>query len=80
MASISSVVAKVMERPSPYSREVLKEQLLWFVRLRWIAAGSIVIAAAAWNLPEHRFYSLPELIETVKKNRGKRHPDKRQVF
>ena len=38
-------MAKVVERPSPYNREVLTEQLLWFVRLRWIAAGSIVAAA-----------------------------------
>jgi len=45
MASISNVMAKVVDRPNPYNRDVLTEQLLWFVRLRWIAAGSIAVAA-----------------------------------
>jgi len=30
------------------------------------------LAAAAWNHPEHRFYSLPELLETVKKKPRKK--------
>ena len=45
MGSILRLMAKVVERPSPYNRGVLTEQLLWFVRLRWIAAGCIVATA-----------------------------------
>jgi len=34
-------------RPAPYGSEVLVEQLLWLIRLRWIAAFGILAAALA---------------------------------
>ncbi|MHC4301425.1 MAG: hypothetical protein ACYS7Y_29515, partial [Planctomycetota bacterium] len=33
-----------MDKPSQCTREALVEQILWLIRLRWIAAGSIVVA------------------------------------
>jgi signal transduction histidine kinase len=59
MASKSIVMDEVADRPSPYNREVLTEQLLWFVRLRWAAAGSIVVAAVVAS------YVFPVLVSAV---------------
>ena len=33
-----------MEKPSRCTREALAEQILWLIRLRWIAVGSIIVA------------------------------------
>ena len=35
---------RVIDKPNQCSREVLAEQILWLIRLRWMAAGGIVIA------------------------------------
>ena len=32
------------DRPSQFTREILVEQILWLIRLRWIAVGGIVVA------------------------------------
>ena len=32
-----------MAKPSRYTREALAEQILWLIRLRWIAVGSIIV-------------------------------------
>jgi len=34
----------IIDKPNRCSREVLAEQILWLIRLRWIAAGGIVAA------------------------------------
>ena len=39
------VASEVMDRPVHYRREVLVEQNLWLIRLRWIAVVGIVGAA-----------------------------------
>lgn len=35
---------RIIDKPNRCSREVLAEQILWLIRLRWIAAGGIVAA------------------------------------
>ena len=35
---------RVIDKPNRCSREVLAEQILWLMRLRWVAAGGIVAA------------------------------------
>lgn len=45
MPSNVGVAAGNIDRPSRYKRESLVEQNLWLIRLRWIAAVSIVAAA-----------------------------------
>ncbi len=44
-------VAGGSERPSQCTREVLVEQILWLIRLRWIAVVGIVIAAVGGRFP-----------------------------
>lgn len=44
MASNIGAVAETMDRPSQCTREVLVEQVLWLIRLRWIAVGGIIAA------------------------------------
>lgn len=38
------MLVETIEKPSRCTREVLVEQILWLIRLRWIAVGSIVAA------------------------------------
>ncbi len=38
------MVVEKIDKPSQCTREVLVEQILWLIRLRWIAVGSIVAA------------------------------------
>ncbi|MHC4228199.1 MAG: sensor histidine kinase [Planctomycetota bacterium] len=40
----SSTISDLMDKPSQYTRETLAEQILWLIRLRWIACASIVAA------------------------------------
>ena len=42
MATKISAAADGFDRPSQCTREVLAEQILWLIRLRWIAVGGIV--------------------------------------
>ncbi|MHC4461955.1 MAG: two-component system sensor histidine kinase NtrB [Planctomycetota bacterium] len=44
MATKVSVADELMDKPSQCTREVLVEQVLWLIRLRWIAVGGIVTA------------------------------------
>ncbi len=48
-----------MDRPSQCTREVLIEQLLWLIQLRWIAVVGVVIAALIGN------YVFPVLINPM---------------
>ena len=45
MAVKSVVATDFMDKPSQYTREALVEQILWLIRLRWIAVGGMVAAA-----------------------------------
>jgi signal transduction histidine kinase len=45
MATKVSAADELMDKPSQCTREVLVEQVLWLIRLRWIAVGGIVTAA-----------------------------------
>jgi len=49
MAVKVSVVAGAFDRPSRCKREVLVEQVLWLIRLRWIAVGAIVAVVLIAN-------------------------------
>lgn len=40
-------MVETIDKPSRCTREVLVEQILWLIRLRWIAVGGIVAAVAA---------------------------------
>jgi signal transduction histidine kinase len=42
MTTKVGVIAEVMDRPSQCTREVLVEQNLWLIRLRWIAVAGLV--------------------------------------
>ncbi len=44
MATKVSAADELMDKPSQCTREVLVEQVLWLIRLRWIAVGGIVTA------------------------------------
>ena len=44
MAMKSETTGDRMDRPSQCIREALTEQILWLIRLRWIAVASIVVA------------------------------------
>lgn len=40
----SDIAGDLMHKPSRHTREALAEQILWLIRLRWIAVGCIVLA------------------------------------
>ncbi len=40
----SDIAGGLTDKPSQHSREALSEQILWLIRLRWIAVGCIVLA------------------------------------
>ena len=44
MATKVGVIAEVMDRPTQCTREVLVEQNLWLIRLRWFAVAGLVSA------------------------------------
>ncbi|MBA7642290.1 hypothetical protein ES703_49979 [subsurface metagenome] len=44
MATKVSAADELMDKPSQCTRDVLVEQVLWLIRLRWIAVGGIVTA------------------------------------
>ncbi|MHC4628330.1 MAG: sensor histidine kinase [Planctomycetota bacterium] len=44
MATKSETASDRMDKSSQCTREALAEQILWLIRLRWIAVGSIVVA------------------------------------
>jgi signal transduction histidine kinase len=41
----SAVITNYMDKSSQCTREVLVEQILWLIRLRWIAIGAIIASA-----------------------------------
>lgn len=45
MAAKSVAATDFMDKPSQCTREALAEQILWLIRLRWIAVGGMVAAA-----------------------------------
>ncbi|MHC4529086.1 MAG: sensor histidine kinase [Planctomycetota bacterium] len=45
MAGKTRAVAESMDKPVQWTREALVEQILWLIRLRWVAVASIVAAA-----------------------------------
>jgi len=45
MTANTGLVSKIMDRPVQFRREVLVEQNLWLISLRWIAVAGIVAAA-----------------------------------
>ena len=45
MAVKSGMATDFMDKPSQCAREVLVEQILWLIRLRWIAVGGMSAAA-----------------------------------
>lgn len=48
-----------MDKPSQCTREALAEQILWLIRLRWIAVGCIILACL---MGTHAFQVLPNAI------------------
>ena len=61
MAAKVNALPEVMDKPSQRGKEVLVEQVLWLIKLRWIAVGGIVIAAFTSNYA----FSYPLLTTTV---------------
>ncbi len=59
MATKVGAIAEVMDRPSQCTREVLVEQILWLIRLRWIAVAGLVGAGLLGT------YAFPVLVNTV---------------
>ncbi len=41
------------DRPTQYTQDVLVEQILWLIRMRWIAVGGIVVAVLAGSYVFH---------------------------
>ncbi len=41
----SGVISDHMDKPSQCTREALVEQILWLIRLRWIAVGALIASA-----------------------------------
>jgi signal transduction histidine kinase/PAS domain-containing protein len=50
-----------MDKPSRFRREALVEQILWLIRLRWIAAAGMVTAAVVANY----VFTYPVLVSPV---------------
>ena len=40
----SDTAGDLVDKPSRGTRAALTEQILWLIRLRWIAVGSIIVA------------------------------------
>ena len=40
----SDIAGDLMDKPSQSTREAIAEQILWLIRLRWIAVGCIILA------------------------------------
>ena len=59
MATKVGAIAEVMDRPSQCTREVLVEQILWLIRLRWIAVAGLVGAGLLGT------YVFPVLVNAV---------------
>ena len=59
MAAKTGMVADSFDKPSQCTREVLVEQVLWLIRMRWIAVGAIVAAGLAGS------YVFPVLVSAV---------------
>jgi hypothetical protein len=59
MAPKVELAFNAVDKPSQCAREVLVEQLLWLIQLRWIAAVGLVIAALVSS------YVFPVLISPV---------------
>ncbi len=59
MATKVGAIAEVMDRPSQCTREVLVEQILWLIRLRWIAVVGLVGAGLLGT------YAFPVLVNAV---------------
>jgi len=59
MAKKVGAIAEVMDRPSQCTREVLVEQILWLIRLRWIAVAGLVGTGLLCTYP------IPVLVTTV---------------
>ena len=59
MATKVGAIAEVMDRPSQCTREVLVEQILWLIRLRWIAVAGLVGAGLLGT------YAFPVLVNAV---------------
>lgn len=49
MATNITTIPGIFNRPSQCAREILVEQILWLIRLRWIAVGVMVAAALISN-------------------------------
>ena len=59
MATKAGMLADSFDKPSQCTREVLVEQVLWLIRMRWIAVGAIVAAGLAGS------YVFPVLVSAV---------------
>jgi len=59
MATKAGMLADSFDKPSQCTREVLVEQVLWLIRMRWIAVGTIVAAGLAGS------YVFPVLVSAV---------------
>ena len=59
MATKAGMLADSFDKPSQCTREVLVEQVLWLIRMRWIAVGAIVAAGMAGS------YVFPVLVSAV---------------
>lgn len=61
MAKTSGLDVKYFDHPSRYSQETLVEQLLWLIKLRWVACAGIVLA----GLVTQYVFPYPVLLTTV---------------
>ncbi len=59
MTTKAGMLADSFDKPSQCTREVLVEQVLWLIRMRWIAVGAIVAAGLAGS------YVFPVLVSAV---------------